>query len=162
MKQSLQFSSEIIRYDSISEVENHAHQELCEQALASLNHAYAPYSNYKVGASVLLEDGIIVAGNNQENAVYPLGLCAERVAIFSATSQHPELAIQALAVGTLKELNSNELPPFPCGSCRQVLLEMELRYNKDIAIYVLGSNRSVCVIKTVKDLLPYAFGKGSL
>lgn len=162
MKQSIHVSTEITRYDDIEELENIDHIRLCKEAIRSTKHAYAPYSNYQVGAGVLLEDGSIVIGNNQENAVYPLGLCAERVAIFSATSRFPAQRIAALAVYTLKTLAKKDLPPFPCGSCRQVILEMEDRYQTDILVYVVGSDQSVCQIASAKDLLPLAFNQLSL
>lgn len=154
--------SSIKVYNDYHELADEQIVTLCEQSISAMEDAYAPYSGFQVGAALLLDDGTFIHGNNQENAVYPLGLCAERVTLYAASSQHPDRSITHLAVTTRKELSDEELPPFPCGSCRQVLLEMEQRYNQDIKIYVVGSNNSVCVLDTVKDLLPFAFSKTSL
>ena len=94
---------------------------LLQAALDSASKAYAPYSRFRVGAAILLEDGSVVCGNNQENASYPQGMCAERVALFSASAQFPEKRIIALALVA----ESSEMPLSPCGGCRQVLLEYE-------------------------------------
>ena len=128
----------------------------------AISDAYAKYSNFKVGAAVLLDDGRIIKGSNQENAVFPLGLCAERVAIFSVASQAPETTIKALAVATEKKLSDGELPPFPCGSCRQVILETEYRQKENIQLFIVGSDSSVCVVSSVKELLPFAFSEENL
>lgn len=154
--------SSIKVYDDYHELADDQIVMLCKRSIDAMQDAYAPYSKFQVGAALLLDDGTFVQGNNQENAVYPLGLCAERVTLYAASSQYPDRSITHLAVTTRKHLSEGELPPFPCGSCRQVLLEMEQRYDRDIKIYVIGSNDSVCVIETVKDLLPFAFSKTSL
>jgi len=148
-------------FDQLSDLNNEA-LLLCQKAMASTEQAYAPYSNYKVGAALKLADGTYVVGNNQENAVYPLGLCAERVTIYAATSANVGVPIVSLAVATHKILAPQELPPFPCGSCRQVLLEVEERYGQTIDIYIVGSNSSVCIAKGAKQLIPFAFSKESL
>jgi len=136
--------------------------EICTKSMQAITDAYAPYSQYKVGAAVLLDSGMIISGSNQENAVYPLGLCAERVALFSASSQYPDESIKAIAVATTKPLREGDLAPFPCGSCRQVLIEIELRQKSSIVIYVVGSDYSVCVVQSVLDILPFAFDSDSL
>lgn len=158
----ISYKSSIKVYDDYHELADKQIVALCNQSISAMQDAYAPYSKFQVGAALLLDDGTLIHGNNQENAVYPLGLCAERVTLYAASSQYPDHTITHLAVTTRKELSKGELPPFPCGSCRQVLLEMEQRYNQDIKIYVIGSDKSVCVLDTVRDLLPFAFSKQSL
>lgn len=143
-------------YDRIEELED-VEKELVKSAIATTSHAYAPYSGFKVGASVRLKDGTVVTGQNQENAVYPLGLCAERVALFTAGSQHPKEPIVAMAITTEKKLQPNEIPPFPCGSCRQSIVEFETRFKHPIKLYVTGTNGRVYVFDSVKTILPFAF-----
>ncbi len=142
---------------SIDELSDPEEQALCRAAAQSVDHAYAPYSQYKVGAAALLENGEIVGGSNQENAVFPLGLCAERVAIFSASSQFPNVSIKAIAVKTNKKLREGELPGFPCGSCRQSMIEMEQRFDTDMKLFVIGGDEKVYVVESAKDLMPFAF-----
>jgi len=162
MGKNVSLSTEIIRYAHISDLLDPTITDLCEKAIEAIQSAYAPYSNYPVGVALHMTDGTIVQGSNQENAVYPLGLCAERVGIYSATSANPGVGISALAVATKKVLSEDELPPFPCGSCRQVMLEMENRYQQDIQLYVIGSDKSVCVVNGIRQLLPFSFDQASL
>ena len=120
-------------------------------------HAYAPYSHFKVGAAILLKNGHIISGNNQENAVFPSGLCAERVALFYAGSQFPETPIDKIAItaiGTEKEVIQ---PVPPCGSCRQALLEYEIKFGETIEVIMAGETGDVYVAKSVSDLLPLSF-----
>lgn len=159
---SINFSTHIHYLDDFRDLEHQEDQNLCVQSMQAMNEAYAAYSNYHVGASVYLANDLFIRGGNQENAVYPLGLCAERVTLFSAASQHPGIIIKSLAVSTKKALKPNMLPPFPCGSCRQVLLEMEQRQSANIRLFVVGSDRRVCIINSVRDILPFAFDKSDL
>jgi cytidine deaminase len=142
---------------TIEDIQDDKIKALCEAAKKALIDAYAIYSTYKVGSAVLMSNGEIVTGSNQENAVYPLGLCAERVAIFSAATRFPKEKIEAIAVATTKKLSDGEMPAFPCGSCRQVMVEQETRYNSAIPIYVVNSDPEVYMITSVKDILPFAF-----
>lgn len=158
----LDFSIAIQFYQSYNELNHEAFSDLCKRSQDAVLKAYAPYSNYHVGASILLSNKVVISGNNQENAVYPLGLCAERVTLFSAMSQYNEETIKAIAVATSKELKEGELPSFPCGSCRQALLERELLQKDPIKVFVVGSNDSVCQINSVRDLLPFNFSQSSL
>lgn len=137
-------------------------KRLIGEAEVSVRQAYAPYSNFNVGSAVLLENGEIICGSNQENAVYPLALCAERVALHSAGSQFPDVPIVAMALTTQKLLKENELPVFPCGSCRQALIESESRHQHDIKLLITGSDGKICVVDSVKDILPFAFRGDSL
>lgn len=133
---------------------------LVHAALKSTEQAYAPYSKFHVGAAVLLEDGTIVTGSNQENAAYPSGLCAERVALFHAGHQYPGVPVVALAIAAAtggKQVESIS----PCGSCRQVLLETEQRYGRSVKVLLCGTN-DVVVIEGATLLLPLSFGKDNL
>ncbi len=130
--------------------------ELLQSARAAAKNAYAPYSNFFVGAALRLENDVIVKGNNQENAAYPSGLCAERVAIFSAGANYPEQAINAIAICCVTE-NKTGKPFSPCGGCRQVLGEYENRHGKPMRIILGGLKGISFVIESVKDLLPLAF-----
>lgn len=131
-------------------------QNLVNKAKEATKSAYAPYSKFYVGASVLLENGTIVTGNNQENGAYPSGLCAERVALFYANAQYPNLAVKAIAVAV--ETNGEEIKQLvaPCGACRQVILESEMRYKQPIRI-LMSSQSSINVVESIKDLLPLYF-----
>ncbi|MAX78876.1 MAG: cytidine deaminase [Crocinitomicaceae bacterium] len=138
------------------------YKKLLQQAENALENAYAPYSMFRVGASVLLENGEVIIGNNQENAAYPSGLCAERVALFAAKAQYPDVAIKALAVTARS--NTKELlqsPVTPCGSCRQVMAEYE-KYNAyNFPVILGGSEDVVWVVPNASDLLPLTFaGEG--
>ncbi len=156
-------TSRIFYFEDYHSIGNIEIIDLCTASINAMEDAYAIYSNYRVGAALLLSDGKLIKGGNQENAVYPLGLCAERVALFAAASQHPGKKILALAVATARILkNHEEIPPFPCGSCRQVILEMEQRQEQPIPLYVVGANHAVCKVDSVTDILPFAFDKTSL
>ena len=129
-------------------------------AIETAQHAYAPYSKFNVGAVALLEDGSYVKGSNQENAAYPSGLCAERVALFSAGANFPDKTVKALAIVALKDDIIQDFVS-PCGGCRQVLLETEQRYGHDIRVLLCGRDETVN-ITSAKDLLPLYFGKTNL
>ena len=133
-------------------------RELLHAALQSSRNAYAPYSNFQVGACVRLEDGTLVCGNNQENASYPQGLCAERVALFSASACYPGKRIEALA------LIAPACPDVlsPCGACRQVLLEYEQRQGSPIRILMGSTQGKVIAVQCAENLLPFCFSKENL
>ena len=132
-----------------------------EAAKEASYRAYAPYSKFLVGAAVLLEDGTVITGNNQENAASPNGICAERVAIFSANSLYPELPIHILAIAAQSGGEFLKEPVPPCGSCRQVLLESEKRYGKKVEIYLYGTEK-IYYLKGVETLLPLSFCSDTL
>jgi len=140
---------------------NIEYQQLITKAKEQVHKAYAPYSGFHVGAAIQLENGEIVCGNNQENSAYPSGLCAERVAMFYANAQFPEVAVKTLAIAAYTKGNFMEEPITPCGSCRQVLLETEMRFEKDITILLYGKLH-VYKLENVKQLLPLCFEKNSL
>lgn len=148
---------EIESMDELSENE----QRLIQLSKEATKNSYAPYSRFYVGAAVLLKSGEIIQGANQENAAYPSGLCAERVALFYANSKYPDQAVLAIAIAAANEKGIlNELIA-PCGSCRQVMLETEQRYEKEIKIFLVGDEK-VFLINGVKSLLPIHFNKSYL
>lgn len=130
---------------------------LLHKACQASENAYAPYSDFRVGVAVLLDNNIIVTGNNQENASYPLGLCAERVALFSAMSQYPEQKILAIAVYGNPKYFELEHYLAPCGGCRQVMLEYELKGKQKIRILLAGNSGKIIMIEGVDNLLPFQF-----
>ncbi|MBA3647175.1 MAG: cytidine deaminase [Chitinophagales bacterium] len=161
MIQDKEFHFSFREIDDITELP-HALQELLVQSKNAVSNAYAPYSGFKVGASVLLENGTIVSGGNQENASYPVGLCAERVTLSAASALHSNNAVVALAV-TACGINSHiDKPVAPCGICRQTILEYEERFNRNIEIILQGESGKIYWIFSVKDLLPLYFGNNDL
>ncbi len=132
------------------------------KAQEARNKAYAPYSHFKVGAAILLDNGEIVMGNNQENAAFPSGLCAERVAVFQAGAAFPEVPMVALAIsaGSIKKVNKTPIPP--CGACRQSLAEYEVKQGSSITILFMGEQGQVVKAAAVKDLLPLIFDRSYL
>lgn len=136
-------------------------QKLILTARESAGNAYSPYSKFSVGAAAMLANGEVIKGNNQENADFTDGLCAERVALFYAHAIYPNVAVTALAV-TAKNLNGLIAGPAqPCGSCRQVLVETEFRFNQPIRLILDGAEK-IMVIEGADNLLPFAFKPGSL
>ena len=123
--------------------------------------AYAPYSGFRVGASVLLENGIIITGSNQENAAYPSGICAERTALFYASSQYPNVPVIAIAVSTINISATSSDIAKPCGACRQVMAEYEDLAGKPIRIILDGTDK-VVIINGIDSLLPLRFKKEDL
>ncbi len=133
--------------------------ELLLAAQKMVKTAYAPYSEFHVGAAVLLENGKIVTGNNQENAAYPSGLCAERVAIFYASAQYPNVAVKAVAVAVKSKNMVIREPLSPCGGCRQVIAEYENKAEKSIRIIMSGEKGQIYIAKSIESLLPLMFSK---
>ena len=139
-----------------------ADRQLLQEAINASHNAYAPYSNFHVGAAVMMEDGKIVHGSNQENAAYPSGLCAERVAVFAAGSNYPGKKITAIAITAMFEGTDKLLSVSPCGDCRQVMAEYEHRYQQNIRMIITGENGKVMVIPNTKTLLPLMFNSDNL
>ncbi|MGM9709350.1 MAG: cytidine deaminase [Prevotella sp.] len=131
-------------------------KQLVERAIEATASSYSPYSHFAVGAALRLSDGTIVIGSNQENAAFPSGLCAERTAIFAAGATHPDKAVTALAIAARNEAGLTAEPVSPCGACRQVILEVEQRYNCAVRILLYGTN-GVYIINSIRDLLPLCF-----
>ena len=132
-------------------------QYLLTKAIESTNNSYAPYSHFNVGAAILLENGVVLPGCNQENAAFPAGLCAERSAIFAAGAQYPDVALKATAIAA-RDTNGQltEEPVSPCGTCRQVIIETETRFSQPIRILLYGK-RCIYVMDGIKNLMPLSF-----
>lgn len=132
-------------------------QQLVVHAREMCDQAYAPYSDFYVGSAILLDNGTVVKGSNQENAAYPSGLCAERVAAFAASSNYPETGIKAIAISARSNQVGGDRSISPCGACRQVLLEYELSQGNPIKILLSKEKGAVIIIEKAADLLPLSF-----
>jgi cytidine deaminase len=143
-------------FESISDLPSSI-QTLMNKAHEARENAYAPYSQFKVGAALQLDTGEIILGNNQENAAYPSGLCAERVAIFHAGATHPNATITSMAISAKSLKNKVTSPVAPCGACRQVLAEYEVKQDAFMAIYFMGESGKIVKANSIKDLLPLIF-----
>lgn len=159
--EKLNFKSEVMVYEN--------HYELPEEidnllgfASEAAKKAYSPYSHFQVGAAILLNNGKIITGNNQENSAYPSGLCAERTAAFYASSQYPEVPFSRIAITSHCPTKQTTEPVTPCGGCRQTLIEYEQKFNQKIEIILSGDIGKVYVFKSVSDLLPFSFHSGYL
>lgn len=147
-------------YDKIEEL-SETDRELFISARESAKNAYAPYSRFKVGAALMLESGTIVCGTNVENAAFPSGICAERSALANASSTHPGDIPVALAVAAITCSGCTGDPVSPCGNCRQVILEEELRNSRSIRI-ILGGKNKIRIIEKGEDLLPLNFNRNDI
>jgi len=132
-------------------------QQLVENAKSALKTAYAPYSGFLVGSSVLLENGEIINGSNQENVAYPSGLCAERVALFYAGARYPDVKVKTIAVTVLSKNFEVTDVVSPCGACRQVMAEYEEKQEQEIKVILHSPTDEVLIANTVEDLLPFMF-----
>lgn len=132
-------------------------QELLQRAHKATEDAYAPYSNFKVGSAILLENGEILSGSNQENASYPLCLCAERTALSAAASLFPKVAIKSIAVTAKSPTKTITEPISPCGACRQVICEVEQKFGANISVILQGETGLIYELETGKDLMPMSF-----
>lgn len=139
------------RFDELPEGD----RALLRAAHEAVTRAYAPYSGFRVGAAVLLANGTVVTGNNQENAAYPSGLCAERVALFHAASAHPDVPILALAVASDGEAEWGAFSP--CGGCRQVIQEAEHRQPEPMRLLLQCGDDDVAVAHGIAQYLPFSF-----
>jgi cytidine deaminase len=148
-------------FETIEELPNDI-SDLMQKAIEIRKNAYAPYSKFKVGCALLLDNGKIVLGSNQENAAYPSGLCAERVAIFQSGAIYPEAKILKMAITAASETNKTTTPIPPCGSCRQSIFEYEFKQNMPIEIYFMGEKGIVYKSDSIKNLLPLSFDKNFL
>ncbi|MCE2612984.1 cytidine deaminase [Flavobacteriaceae bacterium D16] len=153
--------SEIYIFENLSEL-SQEEQELLHKASKAREDAYAPYSNFKVGAAVLLDNDEIVIGSNQENASFPSGLCAERVAVFHAGASFPGVPIKTVAIVAAAVDSSSAKPAAPCGNCRQAIYEYESKQEKPISILMMGSDGRVFKCKSMASLLPIAFNNDFL
>ena len=149
------YTVRLYEYDQIDDL-SEKQALLVNSAIKAARDAYAPYSEYHVGAAVRLANGEIVIGSNQENAAYPSGLCAERVAVFYAGARHPDVAVEAIAIAAIREGIVQEEPIAPCGACRQVLYEKESQGEGSMELILYGSKK-IQVLTKVTDLLPLPF-----
>lgn len=158
-KKSYSFNYSVFK--SIEELDE-THQTLVKTAKEAMLDAYCPYSQFQVGAAVLLEDGTIIKGNNQENAAYPNTLCAERVALFYTQAQFPDKKVKAVAVigNNIKVPDYNNLVS-PCGACRQTMIEVEHRQNEKMKVIIFNNNFEGIIVDSAYDILPFAFDKAS-
>lgn len=142
-------------FDAIDELEA-KDRELAQAAVEATAQAYAPYSKFNVGAAVLFEDGVIVKGANQENAAYPSGLCAERTALFYASASRPDMAMVAIAIAAGQNGHLCETPATPCGACRQVMAQYQLKSGLPMRVLLVGAHK-IWRFEKVDDLLPLIF-----
>ena len=150
-----------IKYEHIPTVKSlsDTDQKLIKEAEKAVKNAYAPYSKFEVGAAVLLDNGEVVIGNNQENIAFPSGLCAERVALFAAGANYPNQEVVKLAIASKGDLVDKDQFLSPCGACRQVMAEVSMRQDKSFEIMILNNDGSILIFKEIKDLLPFIFGQ---
>ncbi|OAD91429.1 cytidine deaminase [Aequorivita soesokkakensis] len=153
-KQKIEIPLEV--FEAVSELPIDI-QELMNKAQQARENAYAPYSRFRVGAALQLSSGKIVLGNNQENAAFPSGLCAERVAVFNAGANFPNEIITALAITVRSENKKISEAIAPCGACRQSLAEYEQKQKSPIEIYFMGETGEIIKVASVMDLLPLGF-----
>ena len=147
----------VCSYDELNEKE----KKLIDAAKEATNRSYSPYSRFQVGAAALLSGGTVITGNNQENAAYPSGLCAERSTLFYANSRYPDQPVITLAIAARTEKDFIDNPIPPCGACRQVILETEKRYGQPIRILLYGKE-CIYEIKSIGDLLPLSFDASAM
>ncbi len=133
--------------------------DLFKKAVLARNNAYAPYSKFQVGVAILLEDGTIVSASNQENAAYPSGMCAERVAIWNAGASHPNKKIKKLVITAKSNSTTLDRPVGPCGACRQSISEYEIKQEENIQIFFMGEVGKILKSNSLSDLLPLSFDK---
>jgi cytidine deaminase len=139
--------------DELSETDRH----LLKKAGEAINGSYAPYSAFQVGAAVLLENGEIILGSNQENVAYPSGLCAERVALFYASARYSDIPVKAIAITARSVDFEIEEPVTPCGSCRQVMAETENRFGNHIRVIMQGQSGQIFTVTGINNMLPLMF-----
>ncbi len=157
----IKFESNFLVYTSVEELPVNI-KSLMKEAIEAREKAYAPYSNFFVGAAVLLDNGEVVTGNNQENASYPSGLCAERTAIYYAGSKYPEAKILKIAITASSQNQETSTPIPPCGACRQAISEYEVKQDSPIEIYFMGKTGEIIKSESLANLLPFVFKKSSL
>lgn len=157
----IEISTSVTIYQDISELSS-SDRMLMDKAIEARGKAYAPYSKFNVGAAILLENREIILGNNQENAAYPSGMCAERVAIWKAGSSFPEVKIKKLAITASSSLKKIDKPVGPCGACRQTLLEYEINQKEPFEIIFMGEVGEVIKTKSLLSLLPFSFDSSYL
>ena len=142
-------------FDSLNEL-NQEDLLLAKAAIDATSRSYAPYSNFNVGAALMYADGEIIQGSNQENAAYPSGLCAERTALFYASSRRPDLPIISLAIAAAQNGKLCDTPATPCGACRQVMAQYQTKGGRPMSVLLVGGEK-IWKFSSVDDLLPLTF-----
>ena len=143
-------------YEDINELPSTI-KSLMDTAIEARDKAYAPYSQFNVGAAILLDNGEVVIGSNQENASYPSGLCAERTAIYYAGAKFPKAKILTMALSASSSKKTTDKPIPPCGACRQAIAEYEIKQEQPIEIYFMGAVGKVAKSNSLSNLLPFIF-----
>ena len=156
MKERFEFNYDLLSNWKELPIEEHV---LVEQAYAAMENAYAPYSEFKVGACALMDDGSFVLGNNQENAAFPSGIRAERVALFYAGANFPNKKVITLCIVARGDLMPASQLLSPCGGCRQVMLESENRQKQHIRVLLVNQDGRTMILDSVIQLLPFGFGR---
>jgi len=151
-----EFKFEFEQFNSADELTAEDAQ-LLNKARETTQHAYAPYSKFRVGAAGQLNNGQVVSGTNQENASYPVGICAERVLLSTAATVYPNIPIKTIAISYHNQNGDSSRPISPCGICRQSLLEYEVRTNQPIRVILSGQTGLVVIISSAAQLLPLCF-----
>jgi cytidine deaminase len=154
----IKIESTLIVYDNLDELPQEI-SFLMQKAIEVRQKAYVPYSNFSVGAAILLENNEIITGNNQENAAYPSGLCAERTAIYYAGAQYPNTKIIRMAITAGSKTKQTLVPIPPCGACRQAISEYEVKQDAPIEIYFMGETGKVVKSNSLANLLPLIFDR---
>lgn len=157
----MSFSFNYKKYNQLTELSKEI-QKLILQADIQLGYAYAPYSNFYVGAALLTDDGKLYTGCNQENASYPLCMCAERVALYNIGATEKSFKIKALAITAYNPAKALPDPCMPCGACRQVLQEFEQRQGSPIPLYLTAKESYIIELPGISELLPASFSKDHL
>ena len=157
----IQHTTTFTVFETIDELSS-KEASLMGEAIKMKKTAYAPYSNFRVGAAILLDNDKIVLGSNQENAAYPSGMCAERVAIYSAGALYPKATILQIAISASSTKKIVDKPVGPCGSCRQAIAEYEFKQATPIQLLFMGEKGKIVKTESLKDLLPLSFDKSFL
>ena len=157
----IEIAISITVFNEVSELSSED-KMLMDKAIEARKKAYAPYSKFKVGAALLLENNQIVLGNNQENAAYPSGMCAERVAIWKAGSEFPDVKIMKLAISASSLITKVDKPVGPCGACRQSLSEYEIKQKQPFEVLFMGEVGEIIKTESLLSLLPFSFDSSYL
>ena len=157
----INITTSAIIFESISELSS-TDNSLMQKAIEARKKAYAPYSKFNVGCALLLNNGKVITGNNQENAAYPSGMCAERVAIWKAGSEYPDMQVKKIAITASSSLKVVDQPIGPCGACRQTLSEYEINQKKPIEVLFMGEIGKIIKTTSLLSLLPFSFDNSFL
>lgn len=156
MKKELKYVATYTCFENWEELPEN-YKVMIGEAREAKKGSYAPYSRFNVGAALLLNNGKIIHGSNQENASYPIGFCAERTALSAASSLAPNEKIRSIAITCSCDHNPVNKPGAPCGICRQTIFEAECKHKQDIEVILMGESGEIYIFKTIKDLLPLHF-----